>query len=137
MYRWAVEKLARFVLGRLRDGDARWILALAAKDVRFRFPGEHSWAADFDRKDQVRSWLKRYLRVGLKLTPREVAVSGPPWNTRVFVRFTDAAADSSGEVIYENEGVLFERVVWGRIKEHVSYEDTLRTVEFDKRLGLL
>ena len=40
------------------------------------------------------------------------------------------------EVIYENEGVLFDRLRWGRIREHISYEDTQRTVEFDRRLGV-
>ena len=39
-------------------------------------------------------------------------------------------------MIYENEGVLFERVVWGRIREHISYEDTQRTQEFDVTLGV-
>lgn len=50
-------------------------------------------------------------------------------------RFTDRATDEDGTLIYENEGVLFDRVIWGRIREHVSYEDTQRTVEFDRRLG--
>jgi hypothetical protein len=39
-------------------------------------------------------------------------------------------------VIYENEGVLFDRLRWGRVCEHISYEDTQRTFEFDRRLGL-
>jgi hypothetical protein len=63
-------------------------------------------------------------------------VSGPPWNTLICTRFTDRARDERGEVIYENEGVLFDRLAWGRIREHVSYEDTQRTIEFDRRLGI-
>jgi hypothetical protein len=39
-------------------------------------------------------------------------------------------------VIYENEGVLFDRLRWGRIREHISYEDTQRTLDFDRKLGL-
>jgi hypothetical protein len=40
-------------------------------------------------------------------------------------------------VIYRNEGVLFDRVVCGRIREHVPYEDTQRTVAFDHTLAEL
>jgi hypothetical protein len=64
-------------------------------------------------------------------------VSGPPWNTLVCTRFTDQAADGRGSVIYRNEGVLFDRIAWGRIREHVSYEDTQRTVAFDHRMAEL
>src|SRR5438067_10815128 len=137
MYRWTVQRLTRWMLGRLRRGDARWLLALMADDVHFRFLGEHSWAADFHSKAQVRDWLARYLRVGLRLLPHEIVVSGPPWNTLVCTRFTDEAAGADGSVIYRNEGVLFDRMTWGRIREHVSYEDTQRTIAFDQRLAEL
>ena len=135
MYRWILQKVTRMALARLRCGDPRLLLALTADDVHFRFLGQHSWAADFHSKAQVRAWLQRYVRVGLQLEPLEVVVSGPPWNTVVCTRFIDCAKDRNGAVIYQNEGVLFDRVVWGRIREHVSYEDTQRTVEFDERLG--
>jgi ketosteroid isomerase-like protein len=135
MYRWLVQKGTRAVLARLRRGDQRPLLAAMADDVRFRFLGEHSWAADYDSKTEVRRWMERYVRVGLELQPHEIVVSGPPWNTVICTRFTDRATDEHGAVIYENEGVLFDRMVWGRIREHISYEDTQRTVEFDRRLG--
>jgi ketosteroid isomerase-like protein len=110
------------------------LLVLMADNVNFRFLGKHTWAADYHAKDEVRAWLNRYRRARLQLQPLEVVVSGPPWNTVVCTRFTDRATDERGELIYENEGVLFDRLVWGRIVEHVSYEDTQRTFEFDRRL---
>jgi ketosteroid isomerase-like protein len=134
MYRWLIQKLTRLALGRLREGDPRLLLGLMADDVHFRFLGRHSWAADYRSKDDVQQWLDRYRRARLELQPQDVVVSGPPWNTVVCTRFTDRATDQRGEVIYENEGVLFDRVVWGRIREHISYEDTQRTVEFDRRM---
>jgi ketosteroid isomerase-like protein len=137
MYRWTIQRLTRWALMRLRRGDARWLLALMTDDVHFRFLGQHSWAADFRSKAQVREWLDRYLRAGLHLDPLEIVVSGPPWNTLVCTRFTDQAADGRGSVIYRNEGVLFDRIAWGRIREHVSYEDTQRTVAFDHRMAEL
>jgi hypothetical protein len=78
--------------------------------------------------------LDRYRRARLELEPHEIAVSGPPWNTVICTRFTDRATDEDGNLIYENEGVLFDRAAWGRIREHISYEDTQRTVEFDRRV---
>jgi hypothetical protein len=77
------------------------------------------------------------MQVGLQLHPQQIVVGGPPWNTVVCTRFSDQATDARGEVIYRNEGVLVDRLVWGRIVEHVSYEDTQRTVAFDSRLTLL
>jgi ketosteroid isomerase-like protein len=137
VYHWSVRKLTRWLLARLRQGDPRWLLAAMSDDIHFRFLGEHSWAADFRSKAQVHAWLARYVRVGLQLQPDEVVVSGPPWNTVVCTRFTDMATDSDGSVIYRNEGILLDRVAWGRIREHISYEDTQRTAAFDERLGEL
>jgi hypothetical protein len=104
-----------------------------ADDVHFRFLGDNSWAADFHSKVHVREWLARYVRAGLSLEPKEIVVAGPPWNTIVCTRFVDQARGPDGAVIYRNEGMLFERMAWGRIREHVSYEDTQRTVAFDRR----
>jgi ketosteroid isomerase-like protein len=135
MYRLLTQKLTRLALAQLRRGDPRLLLALMADDVHFRFLGEHSWAADYHSKNDVRKWLDRYRGARLELQPHEVVVSGPPWNTLICTRFTDRATDENGNIIYENEGVLFDRTVWGRIREHISYEDTQRTMEFDRRTG--
>ncbi|HJS95406.1 MAG TPA: nuclear transport factor 2 family protein [Solirubrobacteraceae bacterium] len=131
-----MKQLAKFAFARLRHGDPRLFLALAAEDLHFRFLGQHSWAADYRSKDEARTWLRRYLRARLELQPHEIVVSGPPWNTLICTRFTDRATDEDGSVIYENEGVLFDRLRWGRIREHISYEDTQRTLEFDRTLGV-
>lgn len=137
MYRWIVRKSTDWLLARLRDGDPRWLLAVMSKDVHFRFPGKHSWAADFRSKAEVRKWLARYVDARLRLVPQDIVVSGPPWNTVVCIRFTDEATDADGSIIYRNEGVLFDRMRWGRIREHISYEDTQRTAAFDRDLAEL
>jgi hypothetical protein len=134
LYRWSIELVTRFALCRLKRGNARWILALMTDDVHFRFLGEHSWSADFHSKSEVKAWLDRYVEVGLQLEPLDVVVSGPPWKTVVCIQFVDSATDGFGNVIYSNEGVLVDRVSWGRIREHISYEDTQRTAAFDARL---
>src|SRR5919199_155859 len=59
MYRWLVRKAITWLFAELRAGRPRWFLALLADDVQFRFPGEHSWAADYHGKEPVRRWLAR------------------------------------------------------------------------------
>ncbi len=134
MYRWIVTKVLGWLFAELRAGRTRWFLFLVADDVHFRFPGEHSWAADFHGKAEVREWLARFVEAGLQLHPREVVVSGPPWRMTVCTWFVDHALGSDGEVVYRNEGVLVDRLRWGRIKEHISFEDTQKTRAFDAYL---
>jgi ketosteroid isomerase-like protein len=134
MYRWLLRKVVSWLLAELRRGRTRWLLWLMADDVHFRFLGEHSWSADFHGKSGVRDWLRRYVRAGLQLHPREIVVGGPPWRTTVCTWFVDRASAPTGEMVYANEGVLVDRVRWGRITEHVSYEDTQRTAAFDEYL---
>jgi ketosteroid isomerase-like protein len=134
MYRWMVSSVMHRLFAELREGRARWFIALLADDVHFRFLGDHSWAADFRGKTEARRWLERYVEVGLQLYPREIIVSGPPWRMTICTWFTDHARGPDGEIVYRNEGVLVDRVVWGRVKEHVSFEDTQRTAAFDDYL---
>src|SRR4051794_9657181 len=82
MYRWLVRRALEWMLADLRRGRTRVFVKLLADDVRFRFPGDHSWAADDQGKEAVARWLERYVRTGLRLYPREIVVSGPPWNIR-------------------------------------------------------
>ena len=134
MYRLAVAGLTRLLLAQLRAGRSRLLLGLMADDIRFRFPGRHSWAADFTGKGEARAWLRRYLSVGLQLYPRQIVVSGPPWRMTICTWFEDTAAAADGRIVYRNEGVLVDRLVWGRVVEHVSFEDTQKTAEFDRYL---
>lgn len=46
------------------------------------------------------------------------------------------ATAHDGTVVYRNEGVLVDKLVWGRVKQHVSYEDTQKTDAFDEYLGV-
>lgn len=122
MYHWALRHVIRLVFDRFRHGDVRWTYWLLASEVRFQFPGRHSWAVDFRQRSQARPWLERPARVGLQLVPHDVLIDGPPWKTLVCVlvhdvvrdpphrkrskrtpwlrhRFTVFATDSSGDVV--------------------------------------
>ena len=48
-----------------------------AKQVRFIFPGKNSWAGEFEGKEAVGAWLRRFHQAGLKIEPHEIIVGGP------------------------------------------------------------
>lgn len=89
LYVWVVRRMLRRNLGRLWTGNPEPLLATYADDVRFVFPGRSSWAGDFRGKDEVRRWLERFVRVGLRFEVHEILVDGPPWDTGVCLWFTD------------------------------------------------
>ena len=51
-------------------------------------------------------------------------MGGPPWRSHVCIRFTDHAVGADGEPVYENAGVLFATMSWGKIRYGTVYEDT-------------
>lgn len=135
MYAWIVRKMIRRAVDRLNAGDVGPLLDSYADDVRFVFPGRHSWAADFRGKEELEPWLQRFVSAGLTFEPQEIVVSGPPWNTTVCVRFTDHATGPDGEVVYSNRGVIFGKAAWGKVKLYEVYEDTQKVAEFDEYLA--
>lgn len=135
MYSWMVRYLLRRVIAEGRAGNVEPTIARYADDAHFRFPGRSSWAADYHRKDQIADWLHRFAAVGLQLHPLEILVMGGPWNTTVGIHFTDHWANPDGEVIYTNEGVLFGKLVWGKLTAVTVFEDTQKVADFDDYLA--
>jgi hypothetical protein len=72
-----------------------------AKDIRFRFPGDSSWATEIDNRDDHGRWLQRFVDTGLKLDADEIIAQGPPWNMTLCVRGTSHLDTEDGRV-YEN-----------------------------------
>jgi hypothetical protein len=54
-------------LGRCHQSDYEPLLRLDANGIRFRFPGNSSWACDLHGKDELEKWLQRLVRVGLQI----------------------------------------------------------------------
>jgi ketosteroid isomerase-like protein len=135
MYSWLVGKMIRRAAERMRAGDFRPTLNTWADELEFRFPGRHSWAAHLRTKQELERWYERFVRVGIQLYPDEVFVKGPPWNTRVCVRFHDFAKSPTGETVYENHGVLYGRMAWGKVRFGEAFLDTQRVAEFDEYLA--
>jgi ketosteroid isomerase-like protein len=136
MRSWLAKKILSHNMARLRAGDYRPLLRLDAKDVRFRFPGDSSWATELEGKQELERWLQRFVRVGIQIFPDEVVVKGPPWNMTLCVRGTDHLKGPDGAKVYENRYVIWGRMAWGLLKEYEVYEDTQKSANLDDYLAL-
>ena len=134
LYAEAVRRLFRFNIARVNAGDTRPLVRSYADDVVFTFPGTSSWGGTFSGRAAVQAWVGRFVEAGLRLEPNDIVVSGPPWNTRACLRFTDALTLPDGTQPYRNAGVIYARIAWGRLKAYEVHEDTDRTVAFDAYL---
>ena len=133
MFSWLAKGILTRNMARLREGDYRPLLRLDAKDIRFRFPGDSSWATEIDNRDDLELWLQRFVATGLKIYPDEVIAQGPPWNTTLCVRGTDHLDGPEGRV-YENRYVIWGRMSWGLLREYEVYEDTQASKALDAYL---
>jgi ketosteroid isomerase-like protein len=124
----------RRTAARLMAGDVDAFLSFYADDATITFPGDNSWGPVYRGKDEIRGFLERFLRVGLRGELREVLVSGPPWDTTICARFDDTATAPSGEVVYENRAVIFLKGRWGKVVSEEVFEDTERVAALDRWL---
>ena len=127
--------LIRRNMKRIRAGDYRPTLRMDAGDIRFRFPGDSSWAGEIHGKDELERWLQRFVKVGLQIYADEVVVKGWPWNMTLCIRGTDHLDTPGGERVYENRYVIWGRVEWGWLKEYEVYEDTQKSRGLDDYLA--
>lgn len=134
MYAGLVGRLLRWVIEQLNQGRVSRVVWLFSADAVFEFPGESSWSGTRKGRHEIGRWLQRFADTGLALEVVDVVVSGGPWDMRVATRFRDRLVDGDGSVVYENEGVLYDRIRWGRITRHESHEDTERVARFDEYL---
>lgn len=137
MRSWLAKKLLSRLMGRLNAGDPEPLLRLDHRDVRFRFPGDSSWAADLRGKDELRRWLQRFVASGVQIFADEVVVRGWPWDTTLAIRGTDHLITPDGERIYANRYVIWGRVRWGLLREYEVYEDTQASRALDDRVPAL
>ena len=136
MLSWLAKKVICRDLERVRAGDYRPLLRRDAADVRFRFPGDNSWATELQGKEELEKWLQRFVEVGIQIFADEVVATGPPWKMTVCIRGTDFLKSAQGETIYENRYVLWGHMAWGRLTDYEAYEDTQVSKKLDDYLAL-
>jgi len=86
MLSWLAKKLIEHNMARIREGDIGPTLRLDAQDIRFRFPGDSSWATELESKDELQKWLERFVDAGLQIYPDEVVLKGFPWRQTICIR---------------------------------------------------
>ena len=112
MYAWLIGKLIRLGYRQAIAGRPRLVTLLAASDVTFTFPGDNSFAGHHRGKLELAAWLRRFASLVPEFTIHDVLVSGPIWDLRIALRFSDAIGDD-----YRNEGMEYLRVRRGRLQQ--------------------
>ena len=136
MYGWIVGWMIRRSVRTLNEGDIKPLLSSYADDVHFVFPGESSFAADIQGKGELEAWLRRFVEAGLQLETEDIVVAGwLPWSLTVCVKVTDRALGPDGDTVYENGGVIFGKIAWGKIKSYEVFLDTQKVAAFDDYLA--
>lgn len=135
MLSWLAKKMISRNMAKAREGDIGPTLQMDAEDVRFRFPGNSSWATELEGKQELEKWLRRFADVGLQIYPDEVILKGFPWNQTICVRGYDYLDAPEGTRVYENRYVIWGRIAWGKLREYEVYEDTQKTEALDEYLA--
>jgi ketosteroid isomerase-like protein len=120
-----VRQQVRKAFRSLSRGEAEPVLAQFSDSIRFRFSGDHVMGGERVGVEAVREWFRLVFALfpGIELEPQTVVVNGWPWNTVVATRFTVRATLRDGRP-YQNEGMQFLRLRWGKAVEDRLYEDT-------------
>jgi ketosteroid isomerase-like protein len=134
MYSWTVGRVVRFIYRKVSRGDLRLPLLGLAKDARLVFPGNSSFGGEQRGKPAIEAWMRRFASLDPEFSVHEVGVAGPPWNMRVFMRFSDRIVAPDGYV-YENEGMEFIQIRFGLIREVRVHLDTEKVTALDAHLG--
>lgn len=135
MLSWLAKKVIARNMERASAGDIGPTLRMDAEDVKFRFPGDSSWATELQGKEKLEQWLRRFADVGIQIHPDEVVLKGFPWRQTICVRGTDHLDSPDGERVYENRYVIWGHISWGLLRDYEVYEDTQKSKNLDEYLA--
>ncbi len=133
MYSWMVRQILRLLYGKVTKGELRLPTLGLAADASLVFPGDSSFGGEHRGKAAIRAWMQRFASLQPQLLVHDAGAAGPPWNMRVFMRFSDRIVAPNGYV-YENEGMEYIRLRWGLIHEIRVHLDTEKVTALDTRL---
>ncbi len=134
MYSWIIRRVVGFLYGQVSQGKLRLALLGLAGEARFVFPGNSSFGGELRGKPAIEAWMRRFASLHPQFTVHDAAVAGPPWDMRVFMRFSDRMVAPNGYV-YENTGMEYLVIKGGLIREIHVHLDTEKVTVFDAQLG--
>jgi ketosteroid isomerase-like protein len=125
MYVAIVRRIVRNGFRALSMGNYEQVLQQFHPQVVLSFAGSSPIGGEHHGIDAARAWFAQLFSLfpGVQFTVHDVIVQGWPWNTYVATRFSLTAPHSDGSP-YENEGMQFLRLRWGKVMEDRLYEDT-------------
>lgn len=135
MLSWLGKKMIAANMRAASAGDVGPLLKMDAKDVRFRFPGDSSWATELQGKDKLEQWLRRFADAGIQISPDEVVLKGFPWKQTICIRGPVHLETPAGERVYENRYVIWGHISWGLLRDYEVYEDTRKSKALDGYLA--
>jgi ketosteroid isomerase-like protein len=137
MLSWLAGKLIARNMRKMSEGDAGPTVRMYAEDVRFKFPGDNSWAGEIEGKAGLEKWLRRFVDVGIQIRPEEVILKGWPWRQTLCVRGITHLDKPDGERVYENRYVIWGHLAWGKMRDYEVYEDSEKAKALDGYLGTI
>lgn len=122
----------RFVLKRkiirgfdeLSQQNYKYLTNLFADDVVYKFEGDHALGGTRISKRGVEKWFERLLRLlPGKFIIYSITVSGPVWDTKAIVEFSDTVSPKFGKA-YTNNGIQVVHLRFGKVYHVHTYVDT-------------
>lgn len=133
MWSWLIERVLGLLYTQVSQGKLRLALLGLAGDARLVFPGHSSFGGEHRGKAEIERWMRRFASLHPEFTVHDAAAAGPPWNMRVYMRFSDRIMAPDGYV-YENAGMEFIRIRNGLIREIRVHLDTEKVTALDRHL---
>jgi ketosteroid isomerase-like protein len=125
MYRAIVARRLAAMFDRIEEGDWAAVGAALDENVRHVVWGRHPLSGERKSRAAFEAWLQRLLRLlpELSFEVQRVAVTGWPWDTWGAIHWRDRARLADGS-LYENFGVTWVHLRWGKAIEVLEYMDT-------------
>ena len=124
MYHFFVRRRVAEILRHLNRGDLAFVVRLFAPGAEHWFSGRHALGGCRRTPEEIAAWYRRLAVVfpTIRFAAQKVISTGPPWNTRVVVEWTDTFAGRDD--LAGNQGVFIITLRWGRAVEFHVYCDT-------------
>lgn len=137
MISWLVSRIVQRAYRQANALDLDRLTRAFAPDAVFEFQGATPLGGERFGPAGVRAWFEQVATEfgRLQLTAHNVAVSGPAWDLKVIVRFTDRY-HLIGDHTLENSGFQYLRLRWGKVKEDrilVNLDVVRQAMELVKR----
>lgn len=133
MYSWLITRILSLVYDMVGRGQLRLPLLGLGGDAVLIFPGTSSFGGEHRGKPAIAAWMRRFASLHPEFHVHDGSAAGPPWNMRVFMRFSDRIVAPNGYV-YENEGMEYIRVKGGLIREIQVFLDVEKVAALDEQL---